>query len=328
MNARRLLLALAIAGCVGSQDDPSQVHDLRVLGVQMDPPEIMIVPPAKSSCFGLFGGLAAAFSGGDAGLSTLAPILPYLQPVNITWLIEDPDGGDRDISYDISACASVDDLTCTGDAGYIGLTSGTTKAGELKFSDALATEQASDGGGYLLLNVFNNDLYKGLGGIRVPVVIHLKAGDEEIYAQKLMVYSCQILPGMKANLQPVLPGVRINDVDWPDGVTQPISGHDAPLLVSPKDYLSLQEDYVVPSFELKPVNLTESWKISYYTTLGRFDSSTLGGTDFTGSTDIQINTWHPGHDGGVPEQDVDFWFVVRDGRGGESWLQRKAHYTP
>src|SRR4051794_15934495 len=107
---KRLLMVLVLAGGGGSQDDPSQVHDLRVLAAQMNPPEIMVTPPMGTSCFGLFGGLAQAFSGGsDAGLGALLPILPFLQPVNMTWLIEDPDGGGRDIAYDIAACASTSD---------------------------------------------------------------------------------------------------------------------------------------------------------------------------------------------------------------------------
>ena len=37
---RRLgLLFIAMAACLGPQDDPSQVHDLRVIGVNFEPPE-------------------------------------------------------------------------------------------------------------------------------------------------------------------------------------------------------------------------------------------------------------------------------------------------
>jgi hypothetical protein len=302
------------------------VHDLRVLATQMDPPEIMITPPKQVGCFGLFGSLAGAF-GGDAGVQSLLPILPYLQPVKMTWLLEDPDGGGRDIDYQISACASENDVTCTGDGGFKVLTQGTTKPGELKFSDALATEQFDDGG-FLLFNVLEQDTYKGLGGIRVPVVIHVKAGAEEVYSQKLMIYSCQIFPDMKANVQPILPGVTIRGEEWKAGVPKLIKGSDGPPRIEPMDFTSLEEDYVVPSFQLTEVHLHESWKVSYEATVGRFAPGTTGGTDFTGTTDLQITDWRPGNDGGIAEQDVGFWFIVRDGRGGESWIQRTAHYIP
>jgi hypothetical protein len=328
MRARRWLMAVLIAGCVGSQDDPSQVHDLRVLGVEMDPPEMMLTPPMGTSCFTLFAALAqlAGGGGGDAGVD-LALIAPFLRPVDMTWLIEDPDGGGRDISYDVSACSDTSDLTCRHDGGFVALTSGTTQAGELEYANVLAAQVVPDGGP-LLIGAFENDPYKGLGGIRVPVVIHLTAGDEEIYAQKLMVYSCQAFPDMMANQQPVLPGMTVNGVEMPDAGRLMLRGTDAPLMFAPDDFTALQEQYVEPSFDLKEVHLVESWKVSYYATVGRFGSATLGGTDFTGTTDIQINQWHPGHDGGIPETDVDFWFVVRDGRGGESWIQRGAHYIP
>lgn len=327
---RRLAALLLLVGCIGSQDDPSQVHDLRVLGVQMDPPEIMLMPPKGVSCFGLFGALAEAFSGGGDGGTPMIPpaVFAYLQPVKMTWLIEDPDGGGRDINYEIRACASVSDLTCNGDAGYVQLASGTTQPGELHYSNVLATQSPTDGGGPLLLNVLNNDTYKGLGGIRVPVVIHVQAGEEEIFAQKLMVYSCQIFPDMKPNVQPKLPGITIRGEEWKEGVTKLIKGSDGPPRIEPMDFTMAEEDYVVPSFSLTEVHLHESWKVSYAATVGRFSPSTTGGTDFSGTTDLQITDWRPGNDGGIAEQDVDFWFIVRDGRGGESWLQRQAHYIP
>jgi hypothetical protein len=341
VSARAGLVVLCVAGCVGAQDDPSQVHDMRVLGVQMSPPEIMITPPPKASCFELFGGLAASLGGADGGtdagnpLQQILPIIgPYLFPVETTWLIEDPDGGGRDISWELRACARQDDLTCSGDAGFVILDAGTTKPGELRYVtgfglDALpAKGDQPDGGGFLLLDVIANDIYKGLGGFRVPLVMHLKAGSEEIFAQKLMVYSCQIFPDMKANVLPELPGMKLNGVDWPQDGGLTLHSADAPFRVTPYDFTALEESYGVPSFDLHEVHLQESWKVSYYTSVGHMGPNTLGGEDFTGGTDIQVSTWLPGHDGGIAEQDVDFWFVARDGRGGESWLSRRAHYVP
>ena len=146
-----------------------------------------------------------------------------------------------------------------------------------------------------------------------------------------MVYSCRVLPEMKPNVNPVIPGLRMNGFAWDAGDVIRVRGATAEWEVTPDDLTGLEETYVVPSLSLKPVTLVESWKISWHSTLGRFSSTTTGGTDFTGATGKHHSMWLPRIDGGtegIPEQDVDFWAVVRDGRGGETWLNRKAHFVP
>jgi len=44
------LVAVLSSACLGPQDDPSQLHDLRVIGASFDPPELM-----APSCAGLLG---------------------------------------------------------------------------------------------------------------------------------------------------------------------------------------------------------------------------------------------------------------------------------
>jgi hypothetical protein len=61
--------------------------------------------------------------------------------------------------------------------------------------------------------------------------------------------------------------------------------------------------------------------------MGVMSSYETGGTDFSGGVGGQDNTWKPDPTA-TTEQDVTFTFVVRDGRGGESWLTRTAHWTP
>src|SRR5262249_23086705 len=161
-------------------------------------PEIM-----APSCQGLLGG------GGSLDFSSF---LVFAQPLQMKFLIEDPDGGGRDISYELRTCASTDDLLCSAaDGGSKALMTGITHAGELDVTEALGTEFLSgsifDGGSSLLLATVAADTYHGLGGIRVPVVLHLKAGEEEIFAQKLMVYSCKLFDDQTANVTPILPGI-------------------------------------------------------------------------------------------------------------------------
>lgn len=324
---RRLALVLLAVGCVGPQDDPSQVHDLRVISASFSPPEIM-----APSCSGLIGGAL------DGGMPNLAAFISFAAPIDMKWLVLDPQ--QRDISWDLRACTSQGDLECDDDGGYVPLASGVTKPGVVQLQSPLALQTLSgslfDGGRPLIQGVIEADAFRGFGGIRVPVVMHVIAGTEEVFAQKLMVYNCKLFDEQKANVLPVIPGVTYQGKDWPEsldgGPTMRIGLKDATeLVMSPTDFSALEEDYVVPSVSLKPVQLKESWKFSWHTSLGRFSPTTSGGTDFTGMLAKPWSTWLPRADGGVAgltEQDVDFWIVVRDGRGGESWITRKAHFVP
>jgi hypothetical protein len=343
---KRALLLLVLAGCLGPQDDPSQVHDLRVIATRFDPPEIM-----APSCAGLIGGggLGGVLDGGvmlDAGMMLQPPNLlalaAFAQPIQMKWLVLDPQ--ERDISYDLRACADPSDLTCDSDGGWVEVQSGTMKPGTLALSSpigasfltgSIATFLSGDGGQPLLFAVVQNDPYKGLGGFRMPVVLHVTAGDEQVFAQKLMVYSCRFFDDQKANVQPIIPGLSVMGDEWPEsldgGPTRSFSLGNGQIEMDPDDFSALEEDYVVPSFALKPVHLHESWKFSWFTSLGRFSPTTSGGTDFTGAVSRPRSNWLPRLDGGTAalvETDVDFWIVVRDGRGGESWIERKAHFTP
>ncbi|MBL8955541.1 MAG: hypothetical protein JNK82_32500 [Myxococcaceae bacterium] len=327
---KRLILIVAVAACTGPQDDPSQVFDLRVIGASFSPPEVM-----APSCQGLIGGIADGGSGG-----ALAAFIAFAVPIELKWLVLDPNGGGRDITYELRACANPGDLECDDEGDWLPLTQGTMKPGELSYTVPLATTFLSgslfDGGQPLLLEVINQDQFRGFGGIRVPVVLHVKAGDEEVFAQKLMVYNCRFFEDQLVNVQPVIPGVTVNGREWPESldggptINLSLSG-EREFEMAPIDFAPLEEEYVVPSFMLEPVRLKESWKFSWHASLGRFSSPTTGGTDFTGRVGEPESSWLPRIDGGTAGlfvTDVDFWFVVRDGRGGASWITRKAHFAP
>lgn len=315
---RRLWLSVAVAsalglGCVGSQDDASQLHDLRMIAASFEPPEIM-----AAKC--------PDFANLDESAATL--LTPYLAPIEMEWLIVDPAGDGREIDYDIRVCANQNDLRCTNQGDFKVLESGKTTAGILRSSHSIGSTLLVDGdfSSALLLEVINQDQYKGLGGIRVPVVLHLKVGSEEIYAMKLMVYSCRLFADMKANVTPHLRSFTVRGEPWPEGEVKTIRVDDGPIDIEAEDVSDLQESYVVPSIKLEPINLTESWKIAWHTALGRMTPVETGGTDFIGNIGLQKTEWRPGPN--AVEGDVDFWMVVRDGRGGESWVGRTAHLIP
>jgi len=159
-------------------------------------------------------------------------------------------------------------------------------------------------------------------------VLELSASDtgEKIFAQKLMVYTCGFFPQMKQNVTPVLPGITFDGDLWPEGEVKKVKGYqEFPLL--PVDFTSLEESYVVPSLELKPVDLVESWKVTWMTTSGTMSSYTTGGTELDGTTARHNSNWSP-DSSNSEEKDVEFFFVVRDGRGGNSWTKRTLRWMP
>lgn len=302
MRAATLLALLVLASCVGPEDNPTKVIDLRVLAAAFEPPELM-----APSC----------------DLASPQNLALYATPVSYTALVADPAGAGRSIDYELLACARVSDRTCDDEGEFLPVASGSMPAGELSLTLQPGTWKLPDGSP-LLSKVLELDTFKGLGGLRMPLVLHLKAGDEEIYAQKIMLFSCRFFADQKANVTPRLPGISIDGRPWTEQPQQ-LEG-PGPFEVRVDELSALQEAYLVPSYELQPVHLTESWKLTWHTTRGSFSPGETGGTDLGGGEGRHFVEWRPGSS--TPETEVSFWIVVRDGRGGTSWLSRSAHYRP
>ncbi len=306
-----LLLLLAGAACVAPDDNPTSVHDLRVLGVALDPPELL------------------------APTCALTPqaLAAFAVPVKYTALLQDPQGEGRKLRYELFACAFPGNRDCSEPNDRVRLVPpgasdplAEADPGELTLSINPGTAFLAERQQFLLQQVFEQDLYKGLGGLRMPLVLHVQAGEEEIYASKLMVFSCQLFPDMKANVQPVLPGLTLDGAPWGDE-PRSLSG-EGPFELLPVDFADRQEPYVVPSLSLEPVHLVESWKIAWYTDYGRMSAAETGGADIGGEEGRHRVEWVPPKVESRVERDFQIWAVVRDGRGGLTWLNRRGHYTP
>ncbi|MBM4379245.1 MAG: hypothetical protein FJ086_08085 [Deltaproteobacteria bacterium] len=312
MRARLLapLLAAALCACGPMQDNPTQLKDLRVLAMSFEAPELMAPTCDTQDPKNLFS---------------------FAQPLRLRAFVVDPEGEGRDIAWEVLACAAVGDRTCSDPERRVVVATGTMKAGELELVHPFGTLTmpglpGPDGKPLPLLpEVVQKDTYKGLGGIRLPVVLHVKAGGEEIYAQKLMVFSCKAFPDQAQNITPELPGLLLEGTPWGESDVPPLSG-PGPFALEPEEFSGSEEPYVVSSFELKPVQLQESWTLAWYVTAGRMDREQTGGTDPDGTSVRPGNSWIPARD--QPAGEVTFYVVVRDGRGGTSWYTRRALYTP
>jgi hypothetical protein len=322
------IVLVAAAGCVPPQENPTTVRDMRVLGVSLEPPEVML----KGCDASLLLGLARPADGGVPSLDPklLAGLLQAAAlPLDFRALIADPAGDGRALEYALRACASTGDRTCSNEGDFVELARGEAGTGELQLWVLPAIQVLDDGSQTpLVLEVLNQDFYKGLGGIRVPLVLELSSpdGTERLYAQKLMVYSCQLFPEREANLTPHLPGILWEGEEWPEDVAKEYAG-TASVELAIMDVAPLQEAYVVPGLTLERVELVESWKVNWMTTSGTMSAYVTGGTDFAGETGRHRSSWSP--DPSVTDaQDVTLYFVVRDGRGGESWTTRRVHWSP
>ena len=328
MRTTVLLLAVVMSACVAEMDDPTQVKDLRVLGMRLEPPEILMAGCDVRAL------LAAVQSSSDGGTVMVPPQLQQLlatyasAPLKFTALVADPAGNGRQLKYRLRACSKRSDKQCDNDGEYVDLASGTMTGGEVTATIRPGI-QFLDDGQPLLLDVISDDTFKGLGGVRVPIVLEVSAADtgEQIYANKLMVYTCQFFPEMTQNVTPILPGITWADAGvWAEDEVKEWSGRDEVKLL-PIDFIPLEEAYVVPSLLLTPVNLVEAWKVTWMTTSGTMSSYNTGGTDFVGVEGLHNNAWKPSQTSNDP-QDVTIYFVVRDGRGGNSWMTRHVRWTP
>jgi hypothetical protein len=297
-----LLLALVAGACVDVEDQPSKVVDFRVLGISTEKPEL----------------LAPTCDFTPEALDVLASEVTYRA------LLVDPAGGGRPIQYTLWACADTEDRRCSDEAHRVKLAEGTTAPGELVL--AIRPGAATVGDTPLLVRVQEADPYRGLGGIRMPLVLHAVAGDEEVYAQKLMVFWCPVVEGMRENVQPVIPGLRLEDAPWAEDALPELRG-PGPFVVTVDDVSALEETYVVPGLRQDAVTLKEAWEISWHATLGEFSPQVTGGADFGGQQGRHRTEWEPPEDA-TEGGEVTFWAVVRDGRGGSSWVSRRARWSP
>lgn len=309
MRALLPLLLLSMVACVGPEDSPGQVIDLRVLGVSVDPPEIH----------------TTALNPVTQQIDLQKAAIELSVPVEFRALLADPKGEGRELSWALSACAWPGDRRCDEDANRVALASGKTQAGELAVTIRPGIATTPDGVP-LLQKVFEQDVYKGIGGLRMPLLLTVSAGDERIDAQKLMVFNVPLVPGMVPNVNPELPGLTLDGVPWVEGDEPAIQG-DGPLVFQPEDFSALEEDYVVPTYDLQPLALKESWVLSWHADYGRLSPEETGGTDLGGGEGRHDVEWNPPVRNREARR-VTITVVVRDGRGGLNWLTRAFQYTP
>jgi hypothetical protein len=277
-----IISALVLFGCTPKFQDQGVVVDLRVLAVNANPPEAQYDV--------------------DAGT---------VDNVTLTYLVVDPARPTNFATLSAQACEPTDTRRCDQglafDLGTVSRTGGTT------FSSTLAVPSS------VLQDAEQLAKLGGLNGIEVQVSFAVDdadpAGIQE--GDKVVVYSAK---GTTPNHNPLMTGVDTSIGGVATGSFTPAQTLNVQVGVDnglrPLLAADARETYTTTDLEGNQVTLTEDPTYSFFTTPGAsFDRDTAnepvdGNAPSDGLTRFTADTRGSG----------TLWIVVRDGRGGETWL--------
>ena len=284
---RNLLPLLGILACTPSFQAPSDVSDLRVLAVEADPPEAQ---------FDAQGNVA------DVHLRVLA-VDPYR---------------DGFAAMDSALCAPSDSRRC--DSGPRFDLPPASRQGGTEFSATVPGALM----GPLIAYALSSDALKGLGGIRVMFSLAVSDGDPNgpILADKILLYSPA---GTPPNHNPLLTGLAVTADGVPVATIDPSQTLELKLGVKyglrPLLAEGAREEYDTTDLKGNTVHLTEDPSYAFFVSPG-------AEVDRDNATEPQDGIAPPD---GFTRIDAfragtgTLWVVVRDGRGGESWIAVAWH---
>jgi len=278
---KRLLLLLAAAACTPNFQSQDQVVDLRILAVSAEPPE-------------------AQFDTGGGSVD----------PVSLTILAVDPTRPGSIATLSAQLCGPTDSRLC--DQGFSADGGTLTRDGGDLFSTILAVPQP-----VLAQAVAANDL-GAFNGIRVQYSFSVADGApaRPQTGDKIIIYSPR---GGSPNQNPRLDGLELSRA----GVVFQTIRDGQSLTLDAGEEIGVRpllpdggrEQYTTTDLRGNPVTLTEDPAYSFYTTAGaQFDPATANEAADGGAPPEGLTRFQAFSDAGT------FWVVVRDGRGGETWL--------
>jgi hypothetical protein len=332
--------ALGAGGCSSFQDETTVV-DLRVLGIKADPPEIFVDPAALGTQTNPF-------------------------TTQLTVLAVDPQGGGtRPISYSALACPRETDAV-TAATGRNGAVCQANVAGMTPTSMDVTPNDAPvdtpDLGPIHEIGVplsippaflqygYSVDLPAGTEGFQLPIVVdmQLAAGAQSLEATKHMIFS-QVIPSrpnQQPNQNPQITTlttfatrdaqkVAVNPTPLADGAAAmvPIGSQ---LWFQPGG--AVAEAYSTrvltrdnpPQVVIEDVP-AETLRFAFFATAGTFappETSTAALAIFDPTTEIHLESQYTAPTTMPADPNVTFWIVVRDERGGASWITRTITLSP
>ncbi len=350
---RLIPLLLALLASCRELDRPSRVHDLRLLAVLADPPEVILDPTAMP---------------------------PAIPSIAVTPLIADPDGGGRPVTFTVRACGNDPLAPSAPGAGTEGAgnypaggarsTVGSALCppdGAVSWSPVPEPQPAGSRAAVTLTaeqvaEAFARDLFPGhLGqphggfdlGLPISLEVTVRAGQETAVGIKRVVFwPGPLRADQRPNTNPQIAGVRVFSARDPQsldpaGLIEPLP-EDPPRVLSADQELWLEptgvqaEPYVTAVIDrfTDEVRLqdvpAETLRYAYYATAGWFDPPETGSdVPFGGVPSARTHIesrWQPPPTRELPQDGsalaVTIWIVVRDERGGSSWVERHLLVQP
>jgi hypothetical protein len=294
---RKLLAAtLLLCACTPDFDSQSRVHDLRVLAIQTDPPEAVADLPNKR-----------------------------VDPVQITALVVNP-GSTSPLWVRGRVCFPTDNGRCdTPETVVLD-----RRTAPFTGKDCIASPHPPPDVPWdcvqadptLIGRALQDDRLKGFGGIRVQVSLEVDAGGPSIWAQKLLVYT---VTGTVPNHNPRIASVELTrdgqalrtfHPDQPEQQCLPVGVEIGLLPKLGTNPGEGAETYTTVDLSGKQVTLTESPRYAFFATdPGDLDRD-VGDEPLPGNVPprglVRLTALAAG--AGTA------WIVVRDGRGGEGWI--------
>jgi hypothetical protein len=316
-----VLALLLLASCTPDFEESWRVLDLRILAIQAEPAEVL------------------------ASRSTTA-----LPPVQITALAVDPRAPGGEVDWELWACTPEGD-TCEDAVQRVLIKKDRTTLDQIQASYTIGQD--------LLLAAIQNDTLRGFGG-SVPVMVHLKitgsAGSDE--GIKRLVYSLHEWPTVQPpaegtlsgacrgagaacdeglicdasnvcrrtpNLNPTITDVTADEKPIPDPfAVKP----EQEIILEPASPTADKETYWVFTFEGGTKQLEEYLTYSFFVTSGDLSNPVTGGKPSPFLTKKKVDdltsTWTTDKEA----TGATVWIVVRDDRGGVSWVSYPATVAP
>jgi hypothetical protein len=242
-----------------------------------------------------------------------------LPDVALAALVADPREPARTIAYEWLACGLTDDLRCAHADYSARLGDGTAALGDLGATLHVTPD--------LLAAARELDTYRGFGGVSLVGELVLGGGtDEELHAIKQVTAWVGLPPRTSPNANPSPPPLLHDEVDWPpDEILEVAVG--AEVSIEPSSPPEDAEHYSVYRFDLGIEELDEYLDFDFFASDGVWTRNGSGGPPDPLATETTLaSVWTAPAE--PPAGDVTIWVVVRDGRGGLAWAERRVHVTP
>jgi len=327
----RALLLVALTACA-SFESADIVLDLRVLAMAADVPDQVIEIDLS------------------AGEPRPQDLIDQLVPSTMCALVADPKE-DRRLRYTMTLCRRCDEGCCEDSTVRIPVATGVIEDPELAVPAPImcGTVQPNSSLLGLLLEVFNDDIFRGIGGIDYGVVLAVGGENDDPALDQIGGKTLRVNPRIPetvaANTNPTLLGFDAEPYTADGGRLDPSPmpmgrcvDQTAPLTlvptqkvrITPVEPENIRETYVVPTIDGLGATFTESLTYQWLAGAGGLSPGTSGGPrDFSGSPAPLFTEYRaPAAADLDGPTDIPLWIVQRDERLGTAWFESCVRVVP